>query len=109
METTNPAASAVPPSSSAPSTSVAGDVTFKAIIAQLQWMELDFGGRLDYLIDEMCQTNTRVNRIAREQARMVGFAPSPSPSPVASTDEGDDVDDDEDDASSSDDDEMTSQ
>ena len=43
-------------------------------------MEANFGGRLDYLTDEMCQMNTRVSRIARRQARVAGFAPSPSPS-----------------------------
>ena len=75
-------------------------------MAQPQWMEADFGGRLDYLIDEMCQMNTQVCRIAHRQARMAGFAPSPSPSLEASVDEGDDADDDEDDASSSGDDEM---
>ena len=47
--------------------------------------------RLNYLIDEMCQMNTRVSRIACRLARMVGFAPSPFPSPKASTDEDDDV------------------
>ena len=41
-------------------------------------MEADFGGHLDYLIDEMCWMNTRVGRIAHRQARMAGFAPSPS-------------------------------
>ena len=50
--------------------------------------------------------NTQVSRIARCQARMAGFALSPSPSLEASVDEGDDADDDEDDASSSGDDEM---
>ena len=71
-------------------------------------MQADFGDRLDYLIDEMCQMNTRVGCIAYRQARMAGLAPSPSPSPQASLD--DEIDDDEDDADSSDDDEiMTSQ
>ena len=102
---TNPAASTVPPSFLAPFTFAAGEVTLNAIMAQLQWMEADFGGRLDYLIDEMCQMNTRVGRIACQQARMAGFAPSPFPSPKASHDEGDD--DDKDDAISSGDDEMT--
>ena len=69
-------------------------------------MEADFGGRLDYLTDEMCQMNNWVSRIARRQARIGDFAPSPSPSPEASADEGDDGDDDEDDASSSGDYEM---
>ena len=48
--------------------------------------------------------NTRVGRIARQQARMVGLAPSPSPFPEASPD--DEVDDYEDDADSSSDDKM---
>ena len=66
-------------------------------------MEAYFGDCLDYLIDEMCQMNTWVGRIAHRQARIASFAP-PFPSPKASVDE-DDVDDD--DASSSSDDEMT--
>ena len=76
-------------------------------------MEANFGGRLDYLTNEMCQMNTSVSCIARRQACIAcrqahigGFAPSPSPSPEASADEGDDGDDDEDDASSSGDYEM---
>ena len=59
---TDPAAPTAPPSlapsSSTPSTSVAGGVTLRAIIEQLQRMQADFGGCLDYLIDEMCQMNT---------------------------------------------------
>ena len=100
---TDLAASAVPPSSSTPSTSTAGGVTLKAIMVQLQRMEADFDGRLDYLTDEMCPMNTQVGRISCKQARMVGFAPSPSPEhPTASPSE-----DDEDDASSPGDDKMT--
>ena len=56
--------------------------------------------RLDYLTDEMCQMNTRVGRIARRQARMVGFTPSPFPSLEALVDEDDDAGADEDDAGS---------
>ena len=64
--------------------------------------------RLDYRTDEMCQMNTRVGSIACRQARMVGFAPSPSPSLEDLANAGDDAsDDEEDDASSSSDDEMT--
>ena len=63
METIDPAAFAVP-SSSASSTSIASGMTLEAIMAQLQQMEVDFGGHLDYLTDEMCQMNTRVSRIA---------------------------------------------
>ena len=98
---TDLAAFAVPPSSSTPSTSTAGGVTLKAIMAQLQQIEADFGGWLDYLTDEMCQMNTRVSRIAHKQARMAGHTPS-SPSPQTSP-----GDDGEDGATSSDDDEMT--
>ena len=106
---------ATPPSSSAPCTSApsssVGGVTLKAIIAQLQHMD----ARLDTLSDELCQVNTRIGRIARQQACFSGFMESPSPSPEASEDEdndgdtdGDDDDDDEDkDTSSSKDEEMT--
>ena len=69
-------------------------------------MEADFGGRLDYLTDEMCQMNTWVSCIARrqaciahKQARIGGFAPFPSPSPEALADK--------DNASSSNDNEIT--
>ena len=63
---------------------------------------------LDSLIDEMCQVNTRIDRIARRRARLGGFSPSPFPSPEASADEdGDDGDDEDEDANSSSDDEMT--
>ena len=89
------------PSTSASSSSAAG-VTLEAIMAQLQRMD----ARLDSLTNEMCQVNTRVNHIARQQARLGGFAPSPSPSLEASVDEDDDGGDDED-ASSSNDDEIT--
>ena len=65
-------------------------------------------GYLDYLIDEMCKITTRVGCIARRQAHLGGFAPSPSPSSEASADEDDDAGDEEDDdANSSSDDEMT--
>ena len=71
-------------------------------MVQVQHMD----AHLDTLIDELCQVNTCINRIARQQALLGGFAASPSPSLEASTDE--DGDDDEDkDASSSSDDEMT--
>ena len=107
METTDPAASAVLPSFSAPSTSATSGMTLETIMAQLQWIEADFGGSLDYLTDEMCQMNTRIGCIAHLQARIGSFRPSPSPSPEASANEGDNVDDDEDDASSSNNNEMT--
>ena len=97
----NPAIFAVPPSS------LVVSVTLEAIMAWLQQMEVDFGARLDYLIDDMCQINTQVGRIARRKALLGGFAPSLE----ASTNEDDDAGDDEvDDASSfSDDKLMTSQ
>ena len=65
--------------------------------------------RLDSLTNEMCQVNTCVDRIARWQGRLGGFAASPSPSPEALTDEdGEDSDDgDDEDASASSDDGMT--
>ena len=59
---TDPTAPTAPPSSapssSTPSTFMAGGVTLEAIMEQLQRMQADFGGCLDYLIDEMCQMNT---------------------------------------------------
>ena len=76
-------------------------------MAQLQRMEANFGARLDYLTNKMCQINTQVNHIARRQSRHSGCAPSPSPSPEALAYEDDDVGDDKDNASSSGDDEMT--
>ena len=53
--------------------------------------------------------NTRVSHIARRQARLGGFATSPTPSPEASANEdGEDSDDGDDkDASFSSDNEMT--
>ena len=78
-------------------------------MAQLQCMD----AHLDTLSDEMCQVNTRVNCIARQQARLGGFVESPFPSPEASKDKDDDGDSDDDDddkdedASSSGDNEMT--
>ena len=68
-------------------------------MAQLQRMD----ARLDTLSMELYQVNVRVDRIARRQASMDGFAPkaTPSPpSPVASDSEDeDDNDGDDDDAS----------
>ena len=72
-------------------------------MAQIQRMEVDFGGRLDYLTHEMCQMNTRVNGIACRQAHMAGFAPLPSQECLVAFPSVDD----EDDAGSSGDDEMT--
>ena len=76
-------------------------------MAQFQRMD----ARLNILSDELCQVNTRIGRIARQQARLRGLAASPSPSPRASVDEDDDDgaddDDKDEDASSSSDEEMT--
>ena len=86
----------------------AGGVTLKAVMAQLQHMD----AHLNTLSDELCQVNTLVGHIARQQARLGGFMASPSSSPEASEDEdddgdSDDNDDDEDEgASSSNDNEM---
>ena len=44
-------------------------------------MHSDFGGRLDYLTDDMCQMNTRIGCIARRQAHIGGYGPSFFPSP----------------------------
>jgi len=57
VESIDPVASTIP-SSFTPSTSAAGGVTLKAIMEQLQWIQANFGGRLDYLTNEMCQMNT---------------------------------------------------
>ena len=64
--------------------------------------------RLDTFSDELCQVNTHVGHIARWQARLGGFATSPSPFPEASTDEDDDDSNDEDASFSSDDEMMPS-
>ena len=73
-------------------------------MAQLQCMD----SRLDTLSMELYQVNIRVDRIARRQATMGGFAPKATPSqppPVASdSDVEDDDDDDGDDDDASDDD-----
>ena len=67
---------------------------------------------LDTLSDELCQVNTHVGCIARQQAAMGGFTTYTSPSPPASKDESDygsdndDVDEDNG-ASSPSDDEMS--
>ena len=65
--------------------------------------------RLDTLRDDLCQVNTRVSCIARQQAMMGGFTIASSPSLPASEDKSDDgfgsADDaeDDDDGSPSDD------
>ena len=66
-------------------------------------MHADFGGCLDYLTDEMCQMNTRIGCIARRQAHISGYGPSPSLSLEAFLDDEDDAN------SSSDNEMMTSQ
>ena len=47
---------------------------------------------LDTLSDELCQVNTRVGHIARQQARLGGFVEFLSPSLEASEDKDDDDD-----------------
>ena len=83
-KTIAPLASIVP-STSAPSSSVGG-VTLETIMAQLVRMV----SRVDTLSDELCEVNTRVGRIARQQAVMGSFTVASSPSPPASEDESDD-------------------
>ena len=70
-------------------------------MAQLQRMN----ARLDTLSTKLYQVNVCVDRIARRQASMGGFAPEATPSPpslVASDSEDDDDDDDDDDDPSDD-------
>ena len=53
---------------------------------------------LDTLFTKLYQVNVRVDRIARQQAAMGGFAPEPTPSPphpVASDSDAEDDDDDD--------------
>ena len=70
-------------------------------------MRANFGSRLDHLFDEMCQMNTRIDRIAHHQSHLGGFAPSPSPEPSEESSFGGDNVDSADGSSSSSDDEMT--
>ena len=72
-------------------------------MAQLQRMD----ARLDTLSTKLYQVNVRVDRIARRQASMGGFAPKATPSPPSpmafdSEDEDDDDGDDDDDDASDD-------
>ena len=64
--------------------------------------------RLDTLSTELYQVNIRVDRIARWQVTMGGFAPEPTPSPphpaASDSNAEDDDDDDGDDDDASDDD-----
>ena len=90
IETTTPPDSSTP-STSAPSSSTGG-VTLKAIMAQLVRMD----ARLDTLSDELCQVNTRVGRIARQQVTTGGFNAYISPSSPASEDESDNGSDNDD-------------
>ena len=71
-------------------------------MAQLQRMD----ARLDTLYTKLYQVNVRVDRIARRQATMGGFAPEASPPPpsMASDSEDKDDDDGDDDDASNDDD-----
>ena len=64
--------------------------------------------RLDTLSTELYQVNIRVDRIARRQVTIGGFAPEPTPSPphpaTSDSNAEDDDDDDGDDDDASDDD-----
>ena len=94
------------PSRSTPATSAPssfGDASLGDILAQLQRMD----ARLDTLSTELYQVNVHVDRIARQQATMGGFAPEPTPSPphpIASDSNAEDDDDDGDNDDASDDD-----
>ena len=56
-----------------------------------QLMHADLGSHLDILSDEMCQMNTRIDRIAHQQSYLGGFAPSPPLDPfMESSASGDD-------------------
>ena len=68
-------------------------------------MHANFGSHLDHLSDEMCHMNTKINRIARCQSRLGGFAPSPSIEHVEESSSSDGGDDDDDNTSSSETDE----
>ena len=71
-------------------------------MTQLQRMD----ARLDTLSIELYQVNVCVDRIARWQATMGGFAPEPTPSPphLVASDSNAEDDDDGDDNDASDDD-----
>ena len=72
-------------------------------MVQLQRMD----ARLDTLFTELYQVNVCVDRIARRQVTMGGFAPEPTPSPpypMASDSDAEDDDDDGDDDDALDDD-----
>ena len=56
------------------------------------------------LSTELYQVNVRVDRIARQQATMGGFAPEPTPSPPHPVAFDSDAEDDDDDDDASDDD-----
>ena len=58
-----------PPSPSAPSSSFAGGVVLKAIMAQLKRID----AHLDTLTTELYQVNTRVSHITPRHACMGGF------------------------------------
>ena len=68
-------------------------------MAQLQRMD----ARLDTLSTELYQVNVYVDRIARRQATMSGFAPEPTPSPPCPAASDSDVEDDDDDDGDDDD------
>ena len=86
-------------STSAPSSSMS-DVSLGDIMAQLQRMD----ARLDTLSTELYKVNIRVDRIARQQATMGGFAPKATFSPPSVDSDSNDDDGDDDDAFEDDDD-----
>ena len=76
-----------------------GDVTLKDIMTQFQCMDAS----LDTLSTELYQVNVYVDRIARWQVVLGGFAPEASTPPPPTTSEDEDEDEDEDDATTSED------
>ena len=70
-------------------------------------MRANFGSCLDHLSNEMCQMNTRIDRITPRQSRLGGFGPFPSPKSTKESFSSGDDDDDIDGSSSYSDDEVT--
>ena len=109
LDSSQPSSSSAPP----PSSFSRVEATLATILDQLQLVRSDLGDiretqainsdRLYHLIDGMCQMNTKIGRIARQQSRLGGFPPFPEcDSSDASLESGDD-----DNASGSSSDEMT--
>ena len=81
---------ATPPASTTPSTSTPSSSTVGVILEAIMAQIVRMDARLDTLNDKLCQMNTRVGRIAQQQAVMGGFTIASSPSPSVSEDESDD-------------------